>query len=101
MALIKIYYSKISKFIFIYSIDDESSFTALEEEVALVLRETQREKFVGILIGYKHDQAGERKVPNSAGMSLKDRYNLDLFLELDSQDWHCKNMVFNVIKGRS
>jgi len=84
--VVKVYYRCSSVFFFVYSIANRKSFEVLEEAIQGVLREVSNEKFVGVLIGNKNEMEANREVSSTEAASLKEKYGLKYFMEIDCDD---------------
>jgi len=96
--VVKVYYRCSSIFFFVYSTANRRSFEAIEEAIQNVLREVPNEKFVGVLLGNKNEMEVNREVSVMEAVSLKDKYGLKTFSEIEKEDETLKTIFQELVR---
>jgi len=91
-----IYYKTVSSLVFLYSVEDRSSFLLVNQALKSLAADFGPEKFKGVLVGIKSDKA--REVSSQEGESLKEEAGLKEFLEVDLADGSQRDLVLNLLE---
>jgi len=83
--LFKVYHKSVSLFVFVYQINNKTSFECLAQAIEQIQREVGFEKFKGILVGGSPSNLdqGSRQVSTQEAQELKNKFNLSACLEMD------------------
>jgi len=83
--LFKVYHKSVSLFVFVYQVNNKTSFECLTQSIEQIQREVGYEHFKGILIGGSpstRDQSS-RQVSTQEAEELKNSFGLSAFCEMD------------------
>jgi len=100
-----IYYKTVSSIVFMYSVEDRSSFLLVNQAIKSLAADFVPNKFNGILIGLKTsksefagNQEKPREVSQEDGEHLKQEAGLKEFLEVDLADGSQRDSILNLLE---